>query len=219
MSGPFAVTAAARFPRMRAAAALYGVDMVTEKPDSPHRALDRIKGELYIGFAEIDPAVPANVVRRTGKRVESRRHTVSAGNLQGRPSRILLRRSTRLRSDRGRGKLGAHLRPLGTQPAVERDAIPDDPRRKIHFDVQAADVRRWLHIQRVARFRARLRHSDAADAGRRCGPSGADLGRPRLRADVQVLAPWKGTALRESAMRRVRDFLVANEPASAGASR
>jgi carboxymethylenebutenolidase len=62
MSGPFAVTAAARFPRMRAAASLYGVDMVTDKPDSPHRALDRIKGELYLGFAEIDPAVPANVI-------------------------------------------------------------------------------------------------------------------------------------------------------------
>jgi carboxymethylenebutenolidase len=62
MSGPFAITAAARFPRMKAAASLYGVDMVTEQPDSPHLALDRVKGELYIGFAEIDPAVPANVV-------------------------------------------------------------------------------------------------------------------------------------------------------------
>src|SRR6266550_8744166 len=31
MSGPFAVTAAARFPRMKAAAALYGVDMVTDQ--------------------------------------------------------------------------------------------------------------------------------------------------------------------------------------------
>src|SRR6202171_3023636 len=62
MSGPFALTVAARFPRMKAAAALYGVDMVTDQPDSPHLALDRIKGELYIGFAEIDPAVPANVV-------------------------------------------------------------------------------------------------------------------------------------------------------------
>ena len=62
MSGPFAITAAARFPRMQAAASLYGVDMVTEEPDSPHRMLDRIKGELYVGFAEIDPAVPATVV-------------------------------------------------------------------------------------------------------------------------------------------------------------
>ena len=62
MSGPFAVTAAARFPRMQAAAALYGVNMVTDRPDSPHRALDRIRGELYLGFAEVDPAVPSSVV-------------------------------------------------------------------------------------------------------------------------------------------------------------
>ena len=62
MSGPFALTAAARFPRMKAAAALYGVQMVTDQPDSPHRVVDRIKGELYIGFAEIDPAVSPNVV-------------------------------------------------------------------------------------------------------------------------------------------------------------
>ena len=62
MSGPFAVSAAARFTRMTAAAALYGVDMVTERADSPHAALDRVRGELYLGFAEVDPAVPETVV-------------------------------------------------------------------------------------------------------------------------------------------------------------
>jgi len=62
MSGPFAVTAAARLPRMRAAAALYGVDMVTDRPDSPHSLVDKVAGELYLGFAEFDPAVPATVV-------------------------------------------------------------------------------------------------------------------------------------------------------------
>jgi len=59
MSGAFAMTAAARYPRMRAAAALYGVDMVTDAPDSPHTLAPRIEGELYVGFAGIDPAVPA----------------------------------------------------------------------------------------------------------------------------------------------------------------
>jgi carboxymethylenebutenolidase len=62
MSGPFAMTAAARFPRMKAAAALYGVDMVTDKPDSPHLLAGDIKGELYVGFAETDPAVPSTVI-------------------------------------------------------------------------------------------------------------------------------------------------------------
>lgn len=62
MSGPFALMAASRFARIKAAASLYGVNMVTDGPDSPHRALDGVKGELYLAFAEVDPAVPGNVV-------------------------------------------------------------------------------------------------------------------------------------------------------------
>ena len=62
MSGPFALSAAARYPRMKAAAALYGVSMVTDAPDSPHRLLGQVKGELYIGFAEVDPGVGENVI-------------------------------------------------------------------------------------------------------------------------------------------------------------
>jgi pimeloyl-ACP methyl ester carboxylesterase len=44
----------------------------------------------------------------------------------------------------------------------------------------------------------------------------ADLARA---PNVQVLAPWKGLARRETSMRCVREFLIANEPVSAGASR
>jgi len=62
MSGPFALSVAARFPRMKAAASLYGVGMVTDQPDSPHLHLAAVKGELYIAFAETDPSVPAPVV-------------------------------------------------------------------------------------------------------------------------------------------------------------
>jgi len=62
MSGPFALMAAATFPRMKAAAALYGVDMVTEAEDSPHKHIPKVKGEVYIGFAEVDPAVPGHVM-------------------------------------------------------------------------------------------------------------------------------------------------------------
>jgi len=62
MSGAFAITAAARFPRVGAAASLYGIDLVSAAPDSPHRLLDRVAGELYIAFAEVDPAVPSSVV-------------------------------------------------------------------------------------------------------------------------------------------------------------
>jgi carboxymethylenebutenolidase len=36
--------------------------MVTDAPDSPHLAVGGVKGELHVAFAEVDPAVPGNVV-------------------------------------------------------------------------------------------------------------------------------------------------------------
>ena len=84
MSGPFAVMAAATYPRMKAAAALYGVDMVTDKPDSPHKLIDEVKGELYIGFAEVDPAVPATRHARRSRRRWTRPGTKHAhGDVPG----------------------------------------------------------------------------------------------------------------------------------------
>ena len=63
MSGRFITTVAARFPhRMAAAASLYGVGIVTEQEDSPHKLLNHVKGELYYAFAEHDQSVPANVI-------------------------------------------------------------------------------------------------------------------------------------------------------------
>jgi carboxymethylenebutenolidase len=62
MSGQYITTVSARFPhRMAAAALLYGVGIITDKEDSPHLLLDRIKGELYYAFAETDQAVPAHI--------------------------------------------------------------------------------------------------------------------------------------------------------------
>jgi carboxymethylenebutenolidase len=63
MGGRFAMTVAARFPhRFGASASLYGVWLVTDKQDSPHLLANKIKGEIYYGFAEVDPSVPANVI-------------------------------------------------------------------------------------------------------------------------------------------------------------
>lgn len=62
MSGRYITHAAARYPRMKAAASLYGVGIVTDKEDSPHLLLDKIKGELYYAFAETDGSVPPQVV-------------------------------------------------------------------------------------------------------------------------------------------------------------
>jgi carboxymethylenebutenolidase len=63
MSGRYVTTVAARFPnRFAASASLYGVGIVTDAEDSPHLLIDRIKGEMYFGFAETDEHVPANVI-------------------------------------------------------------------------------------------------------------------------------------------------------------
>jgi carboxymethylenebutenolidase len=62
MSGQYITTVSAHFPhRMAAAASLYGVGIITDKGDSPHLLLDKIKGELYYAFAETDHAVPAHI--------------------------------------------------------------------------------------------------------------------------------------------------------------
>jgi carboxymethylenebutenolidase len=62
MSGSFIVTNAARFPnRMAAAAALYGTQIITDKPDSPHLIAPNIKGEILLCFAEVDQYVADGV--------------------------------------------------------------------------------------------------------------------------------------------------------------
>ncbi len=63
MSGRYIVTVAAHFPtRIVAAASMYGVGIVTDEEDSPHLVLDRVKGELYFSFAEVDAHVPDQVI-------------------------------------------------------------------------------------------------------------------------------------------------------------
>jgi carboxymethylenebutenolidase len=79
MSGCFITTVAGRFPsRIAAAAALYGIGIVTDQPDSPHLLLPRVQGELYYAFAEVDPAVPAETIPALKSALEAAgtRHTV-----------------------------------------------------------------------------------------------------------------------------------------------
>jgi len=63
MSGPFVVWAAAAFPeRFRCITSIYGARMVTDKPDSPHRTVSKVRCESYFACAEIDRwAAPADV--------------------------------------------------------------------------------------------------------------------------------------------------------------
>jgi carboxymethylenebutenolidase len=63
MSGQAIVSAVGSFPEHFAAgASLYGVGIVTDEEDSPPLLADRMRGELYLGFAEVDHLVPGNVV-------------------------------------------------------------------------------------------------------------------------------------------------------------
>ncbi len=59
MSGRYIVSAAAAFPGDFAAiASFHGVGIRTDQPDSPHLGAGRIRGELYLAFAEKDDYVP-----------------------------------------------------------------------------------------------------------------------------------------------------------------
>ena len=63
MSGRFAVAAAARWPgRVKAAASIYGTWLVSDDPESPHRAGAKAPGELYFACAEEDHWAPLPVV-------------------------------------------------------------------------------------------------------------------------------------------------------------
>jgi carboxymethylenebutenolidase len=63
MSGPFVIWAAAAFPdRFRCIASIYGARLVTDRPDSPHRAVSKVRCESYFACAEIDKwASPADI--------------------------------------------------------------------------------------------------------------------------------------------------------------
>ncbi len=72
--GRFVISAAGTFPeRIRAGATLYGTDMVTDAPNSPHLLSGKIKGELYLGFAEHDHRVPNNVIPTLSARLKRNR--------------------------------------------------------------------------------------------------------------------------------------------------
>ena len=63
MSGQFAINAAARYPsRFAAAASIYGVRLVTDAPDSPHRVAERASAELYFACAQTDHWAPPEMV-------------------------------------------------------------------------------------------------------------------------------------------------------------
>ena len=65
MSGRYAVNAATHFPdRVKAAASIYGVELATDQPDSPHLAVQKTRAELYFACAETDVYAPPEIIER-----------------------------------------------------------------------------------------------------------------------------------------------------------
>lgn len=63
MSGQFVMTVAGTLPEhFRASISCYGVAIVTDADDSPHRLVRRVRGELFFAFAEKDEYVPPPVI-------------------------------------------------------------------------------------------------------------------------------------------------------------
>src|ERR1700680_3207927 len=59
MSGRYAINAATHFQgRVKAAASIYGVQLATDQPDSPHLAGQKTKADLYFVCADTDVYAP-----------------------------------------------------------------------------------------------------------------------------------------------------------------
>lgn len=73
MSGQYAINFAARYPdRVGSAASIYGVQLVTDRPDSPHLAAQKAGAELYFACAEHDPYAPLEMVQALDQTVKSK---------------------------------------------------------------------------------------------------------------------------------------------------
>jgi carboxymethylenebutenolidase len=63
LGGRMGFFAAQSFPdRIRAVSSLHGTLLVTDATDSPHRLVDRMKGDVYCGHGEKDPASAPEIV-------------------------------------------------------------------------------------------------------------------------------------------------------------
>ncbi len=68
LGGRLALAAAAEFPdQFRASASMHGTRLVSDKPDSPHRFVDKMRGEIYCGFAEHDDLAPPSTIETLGR--------------------------------------------------------------------------------------------------------------------------------------------------------
>ena len=84
MGGRHVLCVAGAYPdRFIASASLHGTALISDLDDSPHRLAQRIRGEMYCGFAEHDPHAPLTVIKELGNSLNrgkvAYRHESSAG--------------------------------------------------------------------------------------------------------------------------------------------
>src|SRR5256712_2195209 len=64
MGGRHVLCVAGHFPEcVRASASLHGTSLISDAADSPHRLAKQFRGEVYSGFAEMDPYAPLSMVK------------------------------------------------------------------------------------------------------------------------------------------------------------
>ena len=70
MSGQFVMSVAGTYPEFRASVSCYGVGIVTDQPDTPHRLAPNVQGEMLFAFAETDEYVPDAVIETLRKTLD-----------------------------------------------------------------------------------------------------------------------------------------------------
>lgn len=68
MGGRHVMQVAVAYPdRFKASASLHGTTLISDRPDSPHLGVSKLRGELYCGFAEFDHYAPLPMVAELGE--------------------------------------------------------------------------------------------------------------------------------------------------------
>jgi carboxymethylenebutenolidase len=88
MGGRQALQVAVAYPdHFRASASLHGTTLISDRPNSPHLGLAKLRGEIYCGFAEVDQFAPPAMVREFGELLKTctvkYTHQVHKGALHG----------------------------------------------------------------------------------------------------------------------------------------
>lgn len=72
MGGRHVMQVAERYPEhFKASASLHGTTLISDRPDSPHLGVAKLRGALYCGFAEFDHYAPRPMIQQLGDLLKS----------------------------------------------------------------------------------------------------------------------------------------------------